>query len=446
MRFIAALDTSFFGYPAAQGADIDVTAWSRRQILQHLDLGMIAPSQISAGAINDAIEFVGDGVLVTEDVNGKVIVTISMAPQLMDWLLDVDTTTIPPEGGAALVWDADQELWVPGAPGSGSGGGTTLDSLTDVDTNTNPPSTGSVLLYDALIGQWIPSDATPASIDDLGDVDTTSVVPIEGQALVWDNTSASWMPGSVAGVPGDPGPICWSTPVPWSSATTYITGPPASVVTYLGSAYVAILTGANQQPDTSPTYWRLLVAKGAKGDTGDVGPASTIPGPANSLAIGTTTTGAAGSSATATITGSPPAQTLNLTIPKGDTGNPGSTGAPGPTLQNAMSWVGPLQVDAGDTVRMYNDSGVNVHITQVRLSLATAADAVVTVDVKLNGTTMFTVAPKPKITIGQLTETAIPDGAPVLWTAGSYITCRLTSVGSSAAPGRTLCMQLGVTA
>ena len=31
-------------------------------------------------------------------------------------LIDVDTTTAPPGGGDALVWDADQQLWVPGEP------------------------------------------------------------------------------------------------------------------------------------------------------------------------------------------------------------------------------------------------------------------------------------------------------------------------------------------
>jgi hypothetical protein len=51
------------------------------------------------------------------------------------------------------------------------------------------------------------------------------------------------------------------------------------------------------------------------------------PGPANALAIGTVTTGAPGSAAGATIFGTPPAQTLNLTIPAG---LPGATGAPGP--------------------------------------------------------------------------------------------------------------------
>ena len=68
--------------------------------------------------------------------------------------------------------------------------------------------------------------------------------------------------------------------------------------------------------------------KGDKGDTGDVGPKgdtgddSTVPGPPNVLAVGTVTTGAAGTSAAATITGASPVQTLNLTIPRGNTGSP----------------------------------------------------------------------------------------------------------------------------
>ncbi len=62
--------------------------------------------------------------------------------------------------------------------------------------------------------------------------------------------------------------------------------------------------------------------RGPKGDTGAVGPAST-------LAIGTVLTGAAGSSAVATISGTAPSQTLSLTIPRGETGATGSVGATG---------------------------------------------------------------------------------------------------------------------
>jgi hypothetical protein len=72
----------------------------------------------------------------------------------------------------------------------------------------------------------------------------------------------------------------------------------------------------------------LTEITGPQGQTGDQGPA----GPANTLAIGTVTTGAAGSSADATISGTPPNQTLDLVLPRGDTGaqgNPGPTGAGG---------------------------------------------------------------------------------------------------------------------
>ena len=56
--------------------------------------------------------------------------------------------------------------------------------------------------------------------------------------------------------------------------------------------------------------------------------AATVPGvqgsqgPQSSLVPGTITTGAAGTSAAATITGAGPVQTLNLTIPRGNTGDP----------------------------------------------------------------------------------------------------------------------------
>ena len=64
-------------------------------------------------------------------------------------------------------------------------------------------------------------------------------------------------------------------------------------------------------------------AQGPKGDQGATG----ATGPANSLAIGTVNTGAPGSNATASITGTPPSQTLSMSIPTGATG---ATGAQGP--------------------------------------------------------------------------------------------------------------------
>lgn len=80
--------------------------------------------------------------------------------------------------------------------------------------------------------------------------------------------------------------------------------------------------------------------------TGDVGPA-------NSLAIGTVTTGAAGSSASASVTGTAPSQTLNLTIPRGNTGvqgDPGAQGAPGAAATIAVGTVTTLTAGSSATV------------------------------------------------------------------------------------------------
>jgi hypothetical protein len=67
---------------------------------------------------------------------------------------------------------------------------------------------------------------------------------------------------------------------------------------------------------------------GPQGPQGEVGPV----GPANELTLGEITTGNAGTEAVATISGTPPNQTLDLVLPRGDTGaqgNPGPTGAGG---------------------------------------------------------------------------------------------------------------------
>lgn len=88
----------------------------------------------------------------------------------------------------------------------------------------------------------------------------------------------------------------------------------------------------------------LTTPAGIKGDKGDQGDDSTVPGPPNVLTIGTVTTGAAGSQAAATITGTSPAQVLGLTIPRGDKGDQGDASTvPGPTGKTAYEYA----VDAG---------------------------------------------------------------------------------------------------
>lgn len=71
--------------------------------------------------------------------------------------------------------------------------------------------------------------------------------------------------------------------------------------------------------------WEIRPGPVGPGATGPTGPA----GPANTLTIGTVTTGLPGASAAANITGAAPNQTLNLTIPRGETGPQGTQGVAG---------------------------------------------------------------------------------------------------------------------
>ena len=85
--------------------------------------------------------------------------------------------------------------------------------------------------------------------------------------------------------------------------------------------------------------------QGPKGDTGDTGPT----GPANSLSVGTVTTGAAGTSASSTITGTSPSQVLNLTIPRGATGAQGPIGPKGDTGPQGETGLQGATGPKGDT-------------------------------------------------------------------------------------------------
>jgi hypothetical protein len=101
-------------------------------------------------------------------------------------------------------------------------------------------------------------------------------------------------------------------------------------------------------------------ATGATGPTGPTGPqGSTGPqGPAATIALGTVTTGAAGSNVVITNSGTSGAAIFNFTIPRGETGATGATGpqgAQGPQgIQGIQGPTGPTgpqgpKGDTGDT-------------------------------------------------------------------------------------------------
>ena len=78
------------------------------------------------------------------------------------------------------------------------------------------------------------------------------------------------------------------------------------------------------------TTLNFTIPKGDKGDTGSGGGSGTTP----TIKVGTTTTGAAGTNASVTSSTSGTTTTFNFTIPKGDKGDTGEKGAKGdrPTI------------------------------------------------------------------------------------------------------------------
>ena len=77
-------------------------------------------------------------------------------------------------------------------------------------------------------------------------------------------------------------------------------------------------------------------ATGATGATGPQGPTGAT-GAAATISIGTTTTGAAGTNASVTNSGTSSAAVFNFTIPRGATGATGPTGPQGPSVQSDWS-------------------------------------------------------------------------------------------------------------
>lgn len=96
-------------------------------------------------------------------------------------------------------------------------------------------------------------------------------------------------------------------------------------------------------------------ATGSTGSTGATGPA----GPANNLTIASVTTGSAGSSASVTISGTSPSQSLSFTIPRGDTGATGSAGATGAAGSAATISVGTVTTGAAGSSAAITNAGTS---------------------------------------------------------------------------------------
>ena len=89
-------------------------------------------------------------------------------------------------------------------------------------------------------------------------------------------------------------------------------------------------------------------------NVGDIVRASDLEANKPQLSIGTVTTGAAGTNASASITGTSPNFKLNLTIPRGNMGATGATGPQGPS----GVYTGPLKPTSSYWRELYKN-GIN---------------------------------------------------------------------------------------
>ena len=122
------------------------------------------------------------------------------------------------------------------------------------------------------------------------------------------------------------------------------------------------LSWSNDKDLANPNTVNIKGAKGDKGDKGDKGEkgdtgAKGADGKTPNITIGTVNTGAAGTNASATISGTTPNLTLDLTIPKGDKGNNGVNG------QTPKISIGTVTTGAAGSSASASISGTTPNLT-----------------------------------------------------------------------------------
>lgn len=72
----------------------------------------------------------------------------------LSMLEDVNTVTTVPVHGDALIWDALQGVWKPGAAPAADISAASIDELTDVNTFSSVPDQDDILGWDSIQGEW----------------------------------------------------------------------------------------------------------------------------------------------------------------------------------------------------------------------------------------------------------------------------------------------------
>ena len=136
--------------------DVSSTAPSTGQVLKW-DGSEWAPAADSAGSSlgADAITagMIAENVVTTREIAANTVAVGDLATDIsIDFLADVDTTTVAPTDGQALVWDNANSIWEPGTISSGS---SYADSDVDTHLNISGASSGQILSWNGTDYAWV---------------------------------------------------------------------------------------------------------------------------------------------------------------------------------------------------------------------------------------------------------------------------------------------------
>jgi endosialidase-like protein len=239
-----------------------------------------------------------------------------------------------------------------------------FNSTSDIDLGSGQADIGAAFL------EW---DAIPGNDLPIGQVYATWGSPPHTYVLTEHDAPED--PDSWTDITGGPGPAnvlsigTTTTLPPGSAATATITGVspaqtlslgiPEGVQGALGPQGPIGADGPQGIPGPANTLTIGTVTTGTPSSATITGasPAQVLnlrlePGPANSLTIGTVTTGTPGSAAAASISGTPPNQVLNLTIP---------TGAAA-TLGNPTAQIGLTAINGSAATAMRSDAAPALNV------------------------------------------------------------------------------------
>jgi Phage Tail Collar Domain/Collagen triple helix repeat (20 copies) len=161
---------------------------------------------------------------------------------------------------------------------------------------------------------------------------------------------------------GATGVAAWSAVSTWDETTAYTPGPPASIVTYQGGAYVAVVANVGATPSAVSSSWAQIAAPGqigAQGPQGNPGPAGPAGADGANGTNGTDgTDGAAGAAGSTGPTG-----------PAGPPGPAGPQGTPGNNTFASQFGSNPQAVDGS--------SGEECTMGEVMLTAGNVANGMV---------------------------------------------------------------------